>query len=127
MKLPLLAGCLLALVTSLSASAAQIAGRWRAEFDTMIGIQTYVFEFKVEGEKLTGQAIGERDGEKAKVAITEGRVKGDTVFFVEQLNFKGMDLRITYEGRQAGPNELKLTRHVGDVATEELVAKRLPE
>jgi hypothetical protein len=127
MKPRLLASCLLALCSVLSVSAATISGRWRAEFDTMIGVQTYVFEFKVEGEKLSGRAVGVRDGEKAEVAITEGRVKGETLAFVEQLNFKGMDLRITYEGRQVGPNELRLTRRVGDVATEELIAKRLPE
>jgi hypothetical protein len=127
MKPRLLTSCLLVLCSVLSASAASITGRWRAEFDTAIGVQTYVFEFKVDGEKLTGKAVGERDGEKAEVAITEGRVQGQTLAFVEQLNFKGMDLRISYEGRQVGPNELRLTRHVGDVATEELIAKRLPD
>lgn len=127
MKLRLLVTGLCALWTTLAATAASIDGQWTAEFDTMIGVQKYVFEFKTEGDRLTGRAIGEREGEKAEVKISEGHVQGDALSFVELLNFQGMDLRIAYQGRLTGPGEIKLTRRVGDAATEELVARRVQE
>jgi hypothetical protein len=50
-------------------------------------------------------------------------VKGDEISFVENLNFQGMPLRIEYKGELSG-DEIKFSRKVADVATEELVAKR---
>lgn len=106
------------------ARAAAIDGRWTAQFDSQIGVQKYVFELKADGQKLTGHALGERaDGSKSDTAITEGRIVKDDVSFVEPLNFQGYDLRIEYTGKLQG-DELKLTRKVGDFATEELVAHR---
>jgi len=104
--------------------AADIDGKWQAEFDTQIGVQKYVFELKADGEKLTGKALGERATDKSETAITEGKIAKDVVSFVESLQFQGAELRIEYHGTLAG-DELKLTRKVGDVATEELVAKRV--
>ena len=49
---------------------------------------------------------------------------GDNVSFVENMSFQGMDIRIEYSGKLVG-DELKLTRKVGEFATEELVAKRV--
>jgi hypothetical protein len=51
-------------------------------------------------------------------------VKGDELSFVEMLNFQEQLLRIEYNGKVSG-DEIKLTRKVGDVATEQLVAKRV--
>ena len=106
------------------ALAAEIDGTWKAEFETQVGVQKYVFELKADGEKLTGKAVGERETDKSDSAITEGKIVGDTVSFVETLKFDGTDLRIEYKGKLAG-DELKLSRNVGDFATEELVAKRV--
>ena len=39
------------------------------------------------------------------------------------LDYQGQELRIEYTGKIAG-DEMKLTRKIGDLATEELVAKR---
>ena len=107
-----------------AARAAEIDGKWKAEFETQIGVQKYVFELKADGEKLTGKAVGERDTDKSETAITEGKIVNGEVSFVEMLKFDGADLRIEYKGRLAG-DELKLSRNVGDIATEELVAKRV--
>jgi hypothetical protein len=107
--------------------AADVSGTWTAEFDTQIGVQKYVFTFKVEGEKLTGEAVAERMGQKeGPVALKDGSVKGDQIAFTEPLNFQGQEVAITYTGTIAG-NEIKFTRKVGDFATEELVAKRKKE
>ncbi len=109
-----------------AARAADISGKWQSEFDSQIGIQKYVFTFKVDGEKLTGTADGDRSGDKSSVAITKGKVTKDGIYFVEQLDFQGQDLVIEYTGKQTGDSEIKLTRKVGDFATEEIVAKRVP-
>ena len=109
--------------TAAAALGGRVTGTWTAEFDTQIGVQKYMFTFKVDGEKLTGEAVAERMGEKSTVTLTGGTVKGDQIAFTEPLNFQGQDVPITYTGTIAG-DEIKFTRKVGDFATEELVAKR---
>jgi hypothetical protein len=84
-----------------------------------VGVQNYTYTFKVDGAKLTGTAKS-MNGE---TQIQEGSVKGDEISFIENLDFQGMPLRIEYKGKLAG-DEIKFTRKVADVATEELVAKR---
>ena len=104
--------------------SSSVSGAWQAEFDTQIGKQKYVFTLKTDGEKLTGKANAEIGGEKFETSLSEGKLKGDEIAFVEMLKFQDNDLRIEYKGKITG-NEIKLTRKVGDVATEELVAKRI--
>ena len=110
---------LMILVAAAIAFAADFAGTWTAAIDTQVGVQNYTYTFKVEGEKLTGKAksqFGESD-------ITDGVVKGDDISFVENLNYEGMPLKITYKGKIAG-DEIKFTRNVADIADEPFVAKR---
>jgi len=111
------------LASAVAAFAADVSGTWTAEFDTQIGIQKYVYTFKVDGETLTGEASAERMGEKATVTLQGGTVKGDQIAFTEPLDFQGQQVPISYTGTIAG-DEIKFTRKVGDFATEELVAKR---
>jgi hypothetical protein len=47
------------------------------------------------------------------------------VTFIENLKIEGTDLRIDYKGKIVSADEIKFTRQVGDIATEELVAKRV--
>jgi hypothetical protein len=101
------------------ALAADITGTWKASFDTQIGVQNYTYTFKVEGSKLTGHA----KSEYADVDIQEGTIKGDDITFVESFDFQGMPIRIVYKGKISG-DEIKLSRNVADIATEEAVAKR---
>ena len=102
-----------------SAYAADPTGTWKATFDTQIGEQHYTYELKADGEKLTGKATNDRGATE----IAEGTVKGDDIFFVENLNFQDQKLRIEYTGKVSA-DEIKFTRKVGDFATEEFVAKR---
>ncbi len=103
-----------------------ITGKWKAEFDSQIGIQKYTYDFKVAGTNLTGRAIGIRDMGTNEVAITEGSVTTNGIFFVEPLKFDDNDIRIEYTGKISG-DEIKLHRKVGDFAEEDLVAKRVKE
>jgi hypothetical protein len=114
----LLRGAALAVLLLVPALAG-VTGKWTAAIDTQVGIQNYTYEFKVDGEKLTGRA----KSQFGDTAITEGTVKGDEISFVENLDFQGQPLRITYTGKVSG-EEIKFTRKVGEVATEEFVAKR---
>ena len=115
----ILAMLMLAALLPVAALAADVSGKWTAQFDTQIGVQKYTYEFKVDGGKLTGKATSENGSSD----IQEGKVSGDEVSFVEMLNFQDMKIRIEYKGKLAG-DEIKFTRQVGEFATEQLVAKR---
>ena len=115
-----------ALAIFVSARAADLTGKWKAEFETQVGVQKYVFDLKADGEKVTGKATFERMDEKGEVELKEGKVVKDEVSFVEPMKFQDQEVRIEYKGKLAG-DELKLTRKVGEFATEELVAKRVKE
>jgi enterochelin esterase-like enzyme len=103
--------------------SADISGTWKTEFDSQIGRQKYTYTLKQEGDKLTGKANSEVNDQKRETQLSEGKVNGDKVSFVEMLNFNGNDIRISYSGVVVN-NELKLTREVGTFAKEEIVAKR---
>ena len=109
----------LALAFSLSAQAADVTGQWTTEFNTQVGVQKYTFDLKAKGEELTGTAAFERMGEKGTAELKEGKVQGDKITFVEMLDFQGTAVRIEYTGQLAG-DEIKFTRKVGEIATEEL-------
>ncbi|HUR59830.1 MAG TPA: hypothetical protein VM029_19070 [Opitutaceae bacterium] len=108
------------------ARAAEIDGTWRAEFDSQIGQQKYVFELKADGEKLTGKASAERQGQKSETEIKNGKITKDDVYFAETLKFQDQEILIEYKGKIVG-DELKLHRKVGDLAAYDIVAKRAVE
>ncbi len=108
---------------SLSVLGANITGTWKAEFETQRGLQKYTFTLKQDGASVTGKANVEREGEKREADLTEGKVDGDTVTFVEPLKIQDNELRITYTGKISG-NEIKFTRQVGDFGKSEATAKR---
>ena len=102
-----------------TAFAASVDGKWKATFDTQMGTQNYTYEFHVDGNKVTGTATNDH----GHAQITEGKIDGETITFVEPLSFNGNDIRIEYTGKIDG-DQIKFTRKVGEFATEELVAKR---
>ncbi len=105
------------------AYAADITGKWNAEFESQVGPQKYVFDFKVEGTTLTGKAISNIGGAEATTDITEGKIEGNAITFVENLDYQGMPLRIAYKGTVSG-DEIKLSRMVGEQEGETFTAKR---
>lgn len=112
-------------LTSLTiAHAADLAGKWTAEFDSPIGVQKYGYEFKVEGDKLTGKANFDNSMGKGESPLQEIKVTGDSVSFVETRIINDMPVKVTYVGKISG-DEIKLTREVGDYGTQQLVAKRV--
>ena len=102
-----------------AAPNADISGTWTTEFDSQVGKQTYTYTFKLEGGTLTGHAksnLGEGD--------LAGTVDGDKVTFVENLNYQGQALAITYTGQIVSAGEIKFKRDVAGQGGEEFTAKR---
>ena len=102
-----------------AAPTADISGTWTTEFDSQVGKQTYTYTFKVEGGTLTGHSksnLGESD--------LKGTVDGDKVTFVENLDYQGQALAITYTGDVVSPDEIKFKRDVAGQGGEEFTAKR---
>jgi enterochelin esterase-like enzyme len=104
---------------------AEIAGQWRGEFDSQIGVQKYLFTFQTDGEKVTGKAASEANGQKREADLKEISMKGTELTFVEMFSFQGNDIRIRYTGK-VGKDEIAFTREVGDFAKEEFKATRVP-
>jgi hypothetical protein len=111
---------------ALVARAAPVDGKWTAEFESQVGHQKYVFELKAAGEKLTGKASSERQGQKAENEIKNGKIVKDEVSFTETLKIQDQEISIEYKGKLVG-DELKLHRKVGDFAEYDIVAKRAVE
>ena len=112
-----------ALLCLVSALAADISGKWTAVITTGIGEMNYTFDFKVEGENLTGKAVMSMGSNSSESALTEGSVKGNEISFVETLKVQGQELRCEYKGKISG-DEIRGSRQVGSYGTEEFVAKR---
>jgi enterochelin esterase-like enzyme len=114
----------LGLVIVGNVQAANVTGTWQAEFDTQIGVQKYIYTLAQDGDKVTGKAGSDIGGEKREVELTEGKLNGDEITFVETMRFMDNDIRIDYKGKVSG-DKIMFTRKVGDFATEELVARRV--
>ena len=108
-------------LAALAADAPNLTGTWKASFDTQIGKQEYTYTFVVKGSQLMGRA----KSANGDTEITEGKIDGSKVSFVENLSYQGMPLRIVYTGTVTSPDEIDLTRDVGGQATEKLTAKRM--
>jgi hypothetical protein len=103
-----------------------VAGKWKGEFDSQIGVQKYTYDFKLDGTNLTGKALGEKETGTNEVVITEGKINKDEISFIEPLKIQDNEIRIEYTGKIKG-DEIKFHRKVGDFAEEDFVAKRVKE
>lgn len=106
--------------------AAPVDGKWTSEFESQVGQQKYVFEFKADGEKLTGKATSERQGQKSENEIKNGKIVKDEISFTETLKIQDQEIAVEYKGKLVG-DELKLHRKVGEFAEYDIVAKRAVE
>src|SRR5215469_3443883 len=80
--------------------AADISGKWKAEFATPDGTQRVnTFTFKVDGGKLTGTVAGSQD----ETPIQNGKVNGDDISFTAERPFG----TFTYNGKVSS-GEIKL-------------------
>lgn len=107
-----------------STSSNMLAGKWTATIDTQIGKQEYVYTIENKDNMLLGSAAMKLDGKDFSSELANVKLDGKKVAFEEKLRFNDTDLLITYSGDLDG-DEMKLTRKVGDFATEDFVAKRV--
>src|SRR5215510_12862103 len=104
------------------ASAADVAGTWKASAETQNGTFETTFVFKVDGAKLTGSTSNNFTGENP---IADGKIDGDNISFSVTANFNGNELKMNYKGKVSG-NELKLTLEVpARDRTLEMTAKKV--
>jgi hypothetical protein len=69
---------LLSLLLCSLAGAADVSGKWKAEFTTQDGTQRVnTFTFKVEGKNVTGTVAGAQD----ETPIKDGKISGDATGF----------------------------------------------
>jgi len=124
-----LTGALAALVLSLAmavpAFAADITGKWKAEFQGPDGnSRTNIFTFEVKGETLTGTVTSSMAPEPAK--IEEGTLKGDAIAFKVTRNMGGNEIKLSYTGTVKGDEiPMKVTADAGGQTFDfDIVAKR---
>jgi hypothetical protein len=110
------------LAITVAALAADVTGKWTAQVPGRDGqMRETVFNFKVDGEKLSGTISGGQGGE---TPIADGVIKGDDISFNVVMSRGGNQMKMTYKGKVAG-DEMKLTRtREGSDQTQEIVAKR---
>ena len=118
MRLTLILG--LAAAFTLTASAADVGGKWKATYETPDGqARESTFDFKVDGAKLTGTVSSPR-GEST---ISDGKISGDEISFSVVRNIQGSDVKLMYKGKVSGA-EIKFNVSFGDREFE-IVAKRI--
>jgi hypothetical protein len=145
---------LVILIFAVTASAADISGKWLAQVTNPNGAKSErLFTFQVSGDKVTGSianiqvatATFEEKGKPPMTgilktqnadpqAISEGKITGDDVSFaIVSQSFMG-EMKTTYKGKVAG-SEIKFTVEqdmggmgggMGGPGPQEILAKRIP-
>jgi uncharacterized protein len=105
------------------ATVSNLTGKWAGTIHTQIGKQEYVYTFENKDDTLLGSAAMKLDDKEFSSELINFKLDGNKVSFDEKLKFNDIDLLITYTGEFEG-DQLKLTRKVGDFATEDFIAKR---
>jgi hypothetical protein len=108
-----------------TAFAADITGKWKAEFQGPDGnSRTNIFSFEVKGETVTGTVTSSMAPEPAK--IDEGTLKGDAIAFKVTRSMGGNEIKLSYTGTVKGDEmPLKVSADAGGQTFDfDIVAKR---
>jgi hypothetical protein len=84
------------LIFTLTAAAADVTGTWKGTAQTPNGPVERTFNFKVDGNKLTGDTSSEMFGQSA---IEDGTVDGDNISFTITVDFQGNQGQVNYKGK----------------------------
>lgn len=92
--------------------AADVSGKWTFTLE-ISGVGTFNpnFEFKQDGEKLTGKYSGGLGN-----ADLTGTVKGDQIEFSFKADYNGDPLTVVYKGTVESGSKMKGTAKLGDMA-----------
>ena len=107
----------IAVALSFAMLAADISGTWEFTVETSQGSGSPSFEFKQDGEKLTGTY----SGMFGKAPIS-GTVKGDQVEFTFEVS--NVDGKVRYKGTLDGATRMKGDVEYGDVGKGTFTAKK---
>ena len=102
------------LVLSSIAFCADVTGKWKATLQGQNGTMEIVYDFKMDGSKLTGTVASPR----GETPISDGKVEGNEISFVIATE----EFRAVTKGTIAG-DEIKFKIEAGD-RTFEMTAKR---
>lgn len=105
--------------------ATNVNGQWHAELEGRWGRQRIQFEFKAEGDKLTGKTLSQFGGETRELEIQDGKIEGDTLSFVQVMKFQGNEMRVQYTGKM-GDEDIAFIRKTGELGTSEFKAAKGP-
>jgi GH35 family endo-1,4-beta-xylanase/enterochelin esterase-like enzyme len=98
-------------------------GVWKVDFDTQIGLQSYVMTFVEKAGQLLATAKANLGDRSRDVVFQDVKWDGNSISFVENLKFADNEIRIVYEGKVAG-DSIEFSRKVGDFAEEKATATR---
>jgi hypothetical protein len=91
---------------AIPALAADATGKWSATIQGPQGDFTLTFNLKAEGETLTGTSGNDFTGD---VAISNGKVAGDTITFDVTFDFGGNSATFHYKG-EVSADAIEFTR-----------------
>ncbi len=114
------------LVARREAPPVNIVGQWQASFDTLVGVQKYVFNFQVDEGKVTANATAVTGGEKREIAFQDAILHGDTLTLVERRQIQDREISISFTGR-VGQDRIQFTRSVGALGSQEAAATRIAQ
>jgi len=106
-----------AIALACMALGADISGAWEFTVETAQGSGSPTFEFKQDGDKLSGSYSG-----RFGTAPISGTVKGNDVEFTFAI--PDVDGKVRYKGTLEGSNRMKGTVEYGDVASGTFTAKK---
>lgn len=102
----------LLVLSALAVMGADLNGTWKGTAESQNGTIERTFIFKVDGAKLTGEAISEMFG---KSAIENGKVEGDAVSFQIKVKFQEEERTMSYTGKLAGETLTLEAKGFGDM------------
>ena len=107
----------LALALACVAFSADISGSWEFAVETAMGNGSPAFEFKQDGEKLTGTYSG-----RLGKAQLSGAVRGDEVDFTFEVS--SVNGKVHYIGKLDGATRMKGEIEFGDMGKGTFTAKK---
>jgi hypothetical protein len=110
------------LIFALTAAAADVTGTWKGTAQTPNGSIERTSNFKVDGNKLTGDTSSEMCG---KSVIEDGTVDGDNISFTLMVSFQGNEGKVDDKGKVKG-DQIDFTVEIPAVnQTVQYTAKRV--
>jgi hypothetical protein len=89
------------------AGAADVTGKWVAQMQGRQGTTETVFNFTVDGTKLSGTM----SNPMGETAISDGKINGDEISFVVVRSIGGNEMKTLWKGKISG-DEIKFTREM---------------